>query len=225
MLRNALLAVALLLTFGATAQADTFTLTAFDSGWYDNTGEHFAGNQNYAVGRGPTGPVFRNFLAFNVQGLSNFQSATLRLYNPAGQSGGGTATFTLYAVSTTPADLLASHTGRTDIFADLGSGVVLGSITLDLSISDNIVSIDLNADALAALNNSGGTFILGGSLGDDPPGFLFFGTGNPLDIRELVVEASGAPVPPAPVPEPTSMLLLGAGLTGAAALRRRRKGR
>ncbi len=177
---------------------------------------------------GQTGPVgarvFRNFFVFNLAGYTDpnpIGAAELRLFNPPNgyTSPNPTETYSLFDVTTPIPTLVATNTGRTDIFADLGSGLSYGSRVVSAADNNRIVSVTLNAAAVAALNaNRGGLFALGGALTTlGPPGneFVFGSSGLSIDVRQLVLT---------PVPEPATLMLLGTGvpvLLGYAWRRRR----
>ena len=62
--------------------ANSVTLTALDSGWYDSTGFHDSFNKNYFLGDPPN--QYRDCFVFNLAGLTpGFTSAQLNLFNPA----------------------------------------------------------------------------------------------------------------------------------------------
>ena len=70
-------------------------------------------------------------------------------------------------VTTPPADLSASQVGRTDIFTDLGTGTVWGSHTFSSADSNQVISIPLDAAAIAQIQIDAGlghSFQLGGTL-------------------------------------------------------------
>ncbi len=170
-------------------------INAFTHGWFIQTGEHDANNNNYAVGDFG-GNTYRNYFYFDS--LTGVTSAEFDIgADPSGFLFGGhsSVTWTLYDLNA------AINTNQdymdTSIFDDLGTGVVYGSVTLTAPTSN--VVVDLNSAGIAALNAAG----LTGSE---------FGFGGVLTF-------SGG------VPEPATwaMGMLGFGLLGSA-LRRRRQG-
>ena len=168
-----------------------------NTGWFTDAGLHSGGNRNYAVGSDGAND-HRDFFGFDVG--TGATSAQIALGNDLASglfldAGVTSVTFTLYDVSTA-LNTVQSYADPS-IYADLGSGVVYGSVTV--SGPTALVVIDLNqagVDAINAAGLSGESFFVGGALTEN------FG---------------GA------VPEPATWALMigGFGLAGVA-LRRRR---
>ena len=213
---------ALCLFSAASARADTITITAGNSGWFAANGFHNGANQNYLAGDFGS---YRNFFTFDLSGVSGtITGATLRLFNPADRFAVDPGTYTLYDVLTPASALGLTYAATPEglaIFEDLGSGTVFGTLDVSSAPGGTVISINLNAAALAALNSAGnGVFAIGGAvLGGDGRIFADTGSGS---TRELVLQTSA----PAAVPEPLTLVMFGTGLAGVAALRRRaRQGR
>ena len=171
---------------------------ARDSGWYQDAGNHAQTNNNYIVG--VLGDVFyHDYFIFDIPRESRVSSAVLQLWNPGSPLDGynspdPTELYLLYDVKTNPVDLDKDVTGETGIYVDLGTGALFGSRIVSAGDNGTFVKIDLNADALQSINDSAGkAWAVGGALD--------FGN---------------------PIPEPTTMLLLGSGLLVGGRLRRRR---
>jgi hypothetical protein len=193
----------------------SFTLTALDTGWYDQTGFHDASIMNYVSGRLGNNE-FRDFSVFDLSGLPGpITSAQLQLFNPGPPLSGYSSpnpfqTFTLFDVTTPISTLEASQSGRTDIFADLGTGSTgtpFGAQIVSAADDGNFVTINLNPAGLAALNAAEGKQIaFGGAITDldsrTVDEYIFGHSGGPGTVR-LVVTA---------IPEPASLILMGTGL-------------
>jgi hypothetical protein len=217
----------LVLLFGSAnlARADVVTIAANDTGWYGSNGFHDAANKNYIVGHCAScgGLDYHNYLTFNLSGVSGtVTGATIQIFNPV--TAGAPGTYTLFDVSTPAGILMASNSGAIGIaiFNDLGSGSAYGSINVSTADSGTVITINLNAAAVAALNSTGGgTFAVGGfftSPSAPSDSFVFGGSGTDQRNR-LILAVDGATVP-----EPMTILLLGTGLAGlAGTVRRRRK--
>ena len=183
----------------ATARADVM-LAATSTGWYDISGLHIAGNLNYIVGINESLDQFRDFFIFDLTGVTGtITGATISIVNPLSVSPNG-KTYTLHEVSTPVATLDSDQFGRTDIFADLGTGTVYGSTP---GTSASLVVFSLNAAGLAALTaGEGGLFAIGGDLSPLSPGSISYMYGNSEVGVSLDLTTT------APVPETSSIALL-----------------
>ena len=178
-------------------------LNVADSGWYSAAGDHFATNKNYIAGLcgatpdlcdNPVDQIYHDYFVFDVGREPSVTSAVLRIFNPPTGyiSTNPSELYQLFDVGTSVSDLMADQTGATGIFDDLGSGVLFGGLVVTAADNGNFVEITLDADAIDAINRSRGNWAVGGAL----------------DLGE-------------PVPEPTTLVLLGSGLLAGARLRRR----
>ncbi len=167
-------AVALLVLGPKSGHATIITLDAVDSGHYANSGGHTVSNQNYVSGRGTFVSQLRNFLVFDLSGVTDtIIAAELRAYNPAFavagdigdgfQSADSTETYELFSVET-PIAILTAGTGGISAFADLADGTSYGTRVFSVADNGTLVSIALNASALADLNAATDLFALGGTV-------------------------------------------------------------
>lgn len=210
----------------APAAAAPIVINAFDSGWYDDGGDHFASNENYQVGM--RGTEYRNFVVFDLSTIAGatIQSVELWLENPNDVSGPGFdspdafETYVLYDVGPTSMSTLTvggpgGPVGQA-VFADLGSGSSYGSVDVTAADNGGIVQIALNQDALDAIA-LGGVIAFGGAITthqNDPLIREFaYGWSDETSLRQLVVTV---------VPEPGTAGLLALGL-GVLATRRARR--
>lgn len=167
------LALACGIAHGATEQ----TLTVISSGNYQSDGSNptdppvgGAFRDNYIAGRAFV--VTRNYFVFDLAPVTeSISAARLKIENPVTSFGSGyvspdpTETFAVSDVTTPVVELQRRNTGRTDIYADLGSGAAYGQQVVSGADNGGFVEIALNATAVAALNAaSGGVFALGGAV-------------------------------------------------------------
>lgn len=181
--------------------AGTHAVPASNFGFYHDNGT-FNSTTNHAIGfySGTPRGELRDFFVFNLTGLAGkIVSAKLRAYNPSSgfASPQSSETFALFDVST-PISTLTALTGGTAAFADLGTGVQLGSVIVNGASNDTIVEVNLNSAGIAYLNSANGNVAIGGALTT-----LVFGTqserlfnnGAGVMVRELVVVTDDSIVP------------------------------
>jgi hypothetical protein len=148
----------------------SIVLNATNTGWYDNSGAHSASNVNYEAGPNESvgNPDHHDFFVFNLAGVTaGITSATLSIGNASNgyMSDSPFLTYSMFDVSTPIGTLIATQSGRTDIFADLGSGTVYASRTVSAADDGTQVLITLDAAAIAAINASiGSQFAIGGAV-------------------------------------------------------------
>ena len=178
-----------------------------------------------------------NYMIFSVADLANALggqqagSATLTFNAPGSISSG--ADYLLWSFEGSGSSLLANtapyNAGTTNyidgatgaaFLADLSSGLSFGSTTLTSAAFNTPFSINLNSNAVGAINSAIGAaaqfFVIGGSTTGSAYQFTSSsgGVGAPLPGATLKVSA---------VPLPAGLWLLGSGLAGLGTLRRRKR--
>lgn len=140
-------------------------INAADSGWYDATGSHSAGDPNFFVGEAGTN-FYRNFFVYNLPPISSqLVDAQLLLDAYTILSPSGVEGYQLYDVTNSIAALMNNQTAAANIYADLGSGSVYGGRDVYVAETNQTTAIPLNGNFLAAAQaNSGGRIALGGAL-------------------------------------------------------------
>lgn len=218
-------------TFGT--DQSPFTPGVHNHGWWANAYHWGAGdeNDNYFVGR-VDGIECRNFFTFDLASLTEtVVSARLEVVPYSYLSSASSETYGLFDVHTDTATLNYNEGTNPTIFSDLGNGVSYGTFLVErppppipeplfaISGTDsNVLTFQLNADAIANINAAaGGFFSIGGTLltldgttdyfGDEGLFGFSCGTGPQYLILEVV-------------PEPATFLLLA---LGAVMLRRKSK--
>lgn len=222
--------------FSLAGNANALDLDAIDSGHYSNTGLHVASNPNYIVGEFTVdNEIERNFFVFDLSGVTQqIVGATLTIYNPSGgySSNDPSETWTLYDVTTPIVDLTASGGGATggiNVYNDLGSGTMFGSATVTSASNNTLVNVNLNNNAVAALNAArGGSFAIGGALtsldgniNTEEVVFKFSSSGT--EVRRLTLQFGTDAAIGAPALTEWGMILMGVLLGGSAIYLMRKK--
>lgn len=209
-----------------------FDQGAKNQGWWSSTVPNDTLNDNYLVGRLDSSRIHRNFFTFDLSSLSlserTLTAASLELtrFSFAGDATG--ETYGLFDVSTDAATLNNNNGLNPGIFNDLGSGTSYGTFGVapyDHSPTETL-RFELNQAALRDISAAtGGFFSIGGALlsmgggGQSGREFLM-GNSQLFGTQRLVLDV--APVA-APVPEPTSLVLLASATVGLAARRLRHR--
>src|SRR4051812_30339192 len=219
------LAVIALFLGPAISIANSITINASASGWYNQDGRRNL-SENYFTGWLPNGgdDIHRSYFVFQRPALGPTNmviGAELRLQNPADgyHSADQTETIQFVDVLTPLPQLLTTVTPVRSIFDDLGSGVVYGSKVVSAADNGQIVSITLNSDAINAINSValGEYFSLGAHMPTaklTPGQYEYvFGLTDATNIRQLVLTT---------VPEPSITAWL-IGVMALVKLRRRQR--
>ncbi len=227
------LGCALIISGSGINAASAATIANFDSGWYTNTG-FTAGVNNINVGSSNlSGAVYHNWLAFDVTGFGSqtITSATLTFYGGNGNNTSSTSeTLGLFDYTGSIDALISNSQNNVGIFTDLGNGNSYGAAVIGSGPIQQF-SVTLSQSAIAGLNaaaeNPGDArFVIGGSLQSisgpfaNEQLFAIFGPQAALaPAAFLTLEASAAAVP-----EPSSwaMMILGFGIVGFTARRKRK---
>jgi hypothetical protein len=205
----------LLFALTTSAMAATVDVSPSDIGWYTQPGFHSAAIKNYFASEN-NGQ--RNYFVFDVSAIdtSRVDSATF-IINTYNISDAGT--FTLFNVTTPASTLSASSSvgapGQA-INQDLGDGDVYGSILLNASDSNSLVSITLNSSFITALKSSSGTISLGGTFAGTTNTSAFAFGGSAINSGTLL----SLNVTPVPEADKAYMMLGGLLLAGLASRRR-----
>ena len=189
---------------------NTITINRTASGWWDSTGYHGSSNSNYIAGYySVTNKEWHDFFVFDLSAVGeSIVDAQLRLYNPSLVSSDPTEDYSLFDVTTPISTLVASGSGNTSIYNDLGSGVVLASRTLSSADNAKAVAVSLNSAGISYLNsNRGNQTAVGGAITtisgttsqyafdtSSSPCELVLTLGDPGDWYSIAVPEAGKPI-------------------------------
>jgi hypothetical protein len=213
------LAVFAILVLGCpNALANTIILN-IDSGHYQNNGLHVSGN--YIAGL-LSGVTLHDYFSFDLSGISDpVTAATFDVYS---QSIAGAGTYSVYATSLAPSQVDPTQGGSGTIFIALTAGSVIGSIPVTSADSNRILSIPLNGSGLSWLTAyEGSGIVMGGALVPSSGDAIIFGFTDFNAANKLDIDTEPLPPEGGSVPEPSTVLMLGAGLLGVVRAARRRR--
>ena len=211
--------------------AAVVTLDAVARGWYIDDGiangnPAFEKDRNYLVGDAASTPgiprqINRNFFVFDLSDvIGEITGASLNLFNPANgfSSQDAFENYAVFDVTTDITTLITHTTGQVEgvaIYNDLGSGTQYGAHIATTADDNAVVTVSLNAAALAALNQTSGLFAFGGAITtldqveNNEYLFGFTGIGQRLGTQ-LVLEGELVPEPNTAYLGGLSFFLLGA---------------
>ena len=180
--------VQLRLTYG-----NSVTLNASDTGWYDSSGGHTAGNRNYLTS-GALAATYHDFFIFNLPVISGpLVSAQLLVNCYSVLNPGGSNPYQLYDVTNSITTLSNTAAGATGTFADLGSGVPYGGRDIFDTESGLQAGIPLHSEFVSAVYaHSGGQIALGGAAAATN-GYLFANSGFSTADAQLWLGFLSAP--------------------------------
>ena len=169
---------------------NTSTVSASDKGWYDSNGSHSASNENTYTHK-TNG--YRSWFTFDLSGFSGGAcTVTLRLELENYSTNASTATSTIYDVSTSHDDLVATSSGSSGqtIYADLGAGSSYGSATVSNGDEGDIIEYELSSQAISDVNSAaGGWFSVGTTMDDGSSnGWIRFSSAGESRTHQLVIK-------------------------------------
>ncbi len=204
-----------LLIWVGSVNATVIEVSNSDSGWYDSTGRHISINGNYIAGN-LSGRTYHNFFVFDISGVSDtVTSATLKLFTHKVTA---SATYNLFDVTTPISSLVTGGLGLVSTYNDLGNGSSYGSLDLLSSQDRQFVQINLNSNAISAINLAGGLFAIGGTYSPNNRSQYAFGNSYFNPNNKLILNTAATSVP-----EPAGLALSSLGLLASIGFSRRKK--
>ena len=219
-----------LISFSLTSIATYATeiaINASDSGWYRDGGFHESINKNTLTGN----LASIDYRSFYLWEIPEFNESVIsarvdfEIYYSLGAFGGDDQLATVFDVNSTNIALLTTDNGSghgREIFNDLGSGLSYGEFNVaSFETYGYILSVNLNSNAIEAINNSKGQSFAFGIVNNTPyleNKYFLFSDSSGVSTQTLSLE-----IEQVPEPQSYSMFLLGIFFITALLLRRNTK--
>lgn len=196
--------VLLLLTLVLPAQADIITISAYDSGWYTESGIHDSYNRNTltrASGSSSSTPEYRGFLLWDTSALDGYDVISAQVQFQYSSAGYDPVDGKFYDVSSQSiSDITLTNGGGNGvtIFNDLGTGNSYSNVSVIGTPWEVLSTFELNSNAIADLNNADLNIFGFGMISTENsywPSYTFT-TSQIYGYENLILEVKPIPLPP-----------------------------